>query len=245
MRRFAKLTWTEMKLFGREPGAVFFMWLLPLGILLLAGLSWGNWAAPDQLGPVDVLVPGLAAYVIANAGLFTVVPLLAGYRQAGYFRRLHVTPLPPRQVLAADLLVILALTALSLGVIFAVARAAFGLKMFGSPASVATGLLFCTVSFCAFGFVLGGLVGTVRTAQIVTMALFIPMLMFSGMIFPRAMMRLDLQYYAEFVPLTHVVDLLRGLWAGDAWAAHAKEASFLGAMTVVAAVVSKVTFRWE
>ncbi|MDZ7413917.1 MAG: hypothetical protein ONB15_10385 [candidate division KSB1 bacterium] len=50
---------------------------------------------------------------------------------------------------------------------------------------------------------------------------------------------------AEFLPLTHVVTLLRGLWIGNAWGNYPREIAILAAVLVAGLVVSARTFRWE
>jgi hypothetical protein len=42
-----------------------------------------------------------------------------------------------------------------------------------------------------------------------------------------------------------VVNLLRGLWSGEAWSAHLLDAGVLAAMLVLGLVISAKTFRWE
>jgi len=46
-------------------------------------------------------------------------------------------------------------------------------------------------------------------------------------------------------PLTHVVTLLRGVWAGEVLGEHLTEVIVLLGVLVVGAVVSAKTFRWE
>jgi len=50
---------------------------------------------------------------------------------------------------------------------------------------------------------------------------------------------------AALVPLTYVVDLLRGLWAGQSWGDHVLQVGVLAGMLIVGTVVSVKTFRWE
>jgi ABC-2 type transport system permease protein len=50
---------------------------------------------------------------------------------------------------------------------------------------------------------------------------------------------------SNFLPLTHVVTLLRGLWTGDAWNQHVTEVIVLSGMLVVGVLISAKTFRWE
>ena len=42
MNAFLKMTWTEMKLFAREPVAMFFTFAFPIVILIVFGSIFGN-----------------------------------------------------------------------------------------------------------------------------------------------------------------------------------------------------------
>jgi len=47
------------------------------------------------------------------------------------------------------------------------------------------------------------------------------------------------------LPLTYAVSLLRGIWRGDGWAAHAGDVGILTLMFFVLMMVSARVFRWE
>jgi ABC-2 type transport system permease protein len=50
---------------------------------------------------------------------------------------------------------------------------------------------------------------------------------------------------SRFVPLTHVVTLMRGLWAGESWGAHLTELAVLGGILIAGMALSARFFRWE
>ena len=86
---------------------------------------------------------------------------------------------------------------------------------------------------------------TVRTAWAVAMVLLYPMLFLSGAGFPRELLPETIKKVSAFLPLTYVVDLLRGLWIGETWSQHAADATVLAALLVVGVLISIKTFRWE
>jgi ABC-2 type transport system permease protein len=49
---------------------------------------------------------------------------------------------------------------------------------------------------------------------------------------------------AQFLPLTHLVALVRGLWIGGVWNAYMKETAVLAGMLIVCSLVVARTFRW-
>ena len=86
---------------------------------------------------------------------------------------------------------------------------------------------------------------TARTAQVVAMVLLYPMLILSGAAWPRELMPATVQKISAFVPLTYVVNLLRGLWAGQPWSDHFLDVGVLAGMLILGIVISGKTFRWE
>ena len=71
MKALAKLTWTDLKLYGRNFIAIFFVLLFPLLMLFMYGnLNGGN--RPSDLlggrGVVDYLIPDLHGFAI-KAGI--------------------------------------------------------------------------------------------------------------------------------------------------------------------------------
>jgi len=47
------------------------------------------------------------------------------------------------------------------------------------------------------------------------------------------------------LPLTYAVSLLRGVWHGDGWGAHAGDAAALLVTFLLCAALSAKVFRWE
>ena len=71
------------------------------------------------------------------------------------------------------------------------------------------------------------------------------MLFLSGAGMPLEMLPDGVRKFSNFLPLTHVVTLLRGLWIGETWGQHTTEVIVLGCMLVVGVLISAWMFRWE
>jgi len=247
MRGLWKLTWTEIKLFLREPYSTFFTLAFPLMLLFLFGSIYGNKPTPffNGHGSVDVLLPCYAALLIGTSGLISMTIYMAVYRERGVLRRLHATPLRPQTVLGAQVLVIFLMCTLGLALLIAAAKIVYGLRFLGNGFSVLGAYVLSCLGLFSLGFVLASVLPTARTAQAVAMALFYPMMFLSGAAMPREILPLTIRRVARFLPLTHVVDLLRGLWLGDPWSRHLTEVAVLAGLFVVCVAVSLKTFRWE
>jgi len=247
MHAFWKLTWTEIKVFVREPIAAFFTLACPLMFLFLFGSIYGNRPSSyfGGFGSVDISVPGYIAIIIANTGLISLAVTIANYRETGVLRRMRASPVGSLTVLGSQLAVAYAMTSLGVALLIIAARAVYGLRFAGSPIGV-----FCAFSISAFaifsmGFLLAGAAPTGRAAQVAGFVLFFPMIFLSGATIPREVLPEATRHYAQILPLTHVVSLLRGMWAGDPWDAHYKESLLLAGLLIVCTLISSKTFRWE
>ena len=247
MKALLKLTLTEVRLFLREPQAFFFTLLFPLILLFVYGGIYGNDPNPmfGGFGMVDVSVPSYTAMIIATSSLISITVIIATYRESGVLRRFKATPLTPLTLLAADVIVIFVMTALGMLLLVATAKVVFGLRFAGNIFSLALAFALSCLSFFSLGFILSGVIRTARTAQIVGMALFFPMIMLSGATIPLETMPESIRFYARFFPLTYVVKLLKGLWFGNSWAQHGAEVLVLVILFVLGLAVTAKTFRWD
>jgi len=247
MRGFWKLTLMEIKLFLREPVAAFFTLAFPLMLLFLFGSIYGNEPTPSfgGYGSVDVSVPGHTAMIIATSGLLSLAITMASYREQGILRRLKATPLRPQAILGAQVIVIFLMTALGMALLVVAGKMVYGMRFAGDPLSVLAAFVLSCMSFFALGFVLAGLLPTARTAQIVAMAIFYPMIFLSGAGLPREVLPEGIKRFSQVLPLTHVVTLLRGLWMGEPWGDHLLEVGVLSALLIAGVLISAKTFRYE
>lgn len=247
MRSFWKLVATEMKVVMREPMSVFFTVAFAPLLMGLFGVIFGNkpQSAPGGYGFIDFSVAAYIGMTIATAGLMHLPVTVATYREKSILRRLKITPLSPQAILGAQLVVMLLMTMIGTGLLIMLGKIAFNLRFAGNVFSVAAGFTLCCLSFLTLGFVLAGLAGSARIAQTVSMIIFFPMLFLSGAAMPREIMPKTVQQVSEYLPLTHVISLLRGLWFGEAWGKHMTEVGILAGMLVVGILISARTFRWE
>jgi ABC-2 type transport system permease protein len=239
------MTKTELKLFLRDPMAMFFTLLFPLMMLFLFGSIFGNEPDPDLggRGSVDVSVPGYLAVIIATNAIMGLPINLATYRAGGVLRRFRATPLRPSVVLGAQVAVGLIFAAVGSALLVVAGRIVFGLHLPEDPAVVVGAVLLSAASIFAFGFILASVLPNARTAQSVAMVVFFPMMFLSGAALPRPLLPETIQDVAQALPLTHVVTLLDDAWSGAGW----NFTAMLVLVGVLAAgvVLSTRLFRWE
>jgi ABC-2 type transport system permease protein len=242
-----KMTWMEAKLFLREPVGAFFTLVFPLMMLLIFGTIYGTKppAEAGGQGAISNLIPAFTAMIIGITGLMATTITMATYRENGILRRLRTTPVSPLIVLAAQVIVVFSMTCLGMLLLITAGKLVYHVQFAGNAFSVFAGFVLCCLSFFGIGFILAGTLPTARTAQIIAMVLMHPMLILSGAAWPRELMPATAQKIAAFVPLTYVVNLLRGLWIGQSWGDHLLDVGVLIGMLLLVIIVSAKTFRWE
>lgn len=247
MKSLLKMTGMEAKLFLREPVNAFFSLVFPLIMLFLFGTIYGNTPPPgsDSQGAIDALIPSFTAMVIGMIGLMPVTITLASYRENGILRRLRTTPVNPLVVMVAQVIVVFVMTTLGMLLLVAAGILVYHVRIEGNAFSLLAGFVLSSLSFFGIGFILAGAMPTARTAQIVAMVLLYPMLILSGAGWPRELMPATVQKVSAFVPLTYVVNLLRGLWIGEPWGNHLLDVGVLVGMLLLGIIVSAKIFRWE
>lgn len=247
MRALVKYTWMEIKLFLREPIGAFFTLAFPLMMLFLFGTIYGNDPVPyfNGYGTVDVSIPAYTAMIIATTGIMSLTITMSAYRERGILRRLRATPLQPQVILVAQVVVIFIMTVGGMFLLILAGLLVYGLRFDGNPLDVALAFVLSSLSFFSLGFMLAAVMPNARTAQVVGMVIFYPMLFLSGAGLPLEMLPDGVRKVSNFLPLTHVVTLLRGLWTGDAWSQHRTEVIVLAGMLVAGTLISAKTFRWE
>jgi len=246
-RGLMKMTWVEAKLFLREPIGTFFTIVFPLIYLILFGSISGNEPSPISAGrgTIETAIPSLTAMIICITGLIAISITITNYREKGILRRLRTTPVSPLIVLAAQLIVVFVMTALGMLLLIAVGMLFYHVRFEGNMLSFLAGFMLSSLSFFGIGFILAGALPSLRAAQIIGNVLVYPMVFLSGTFFPIEMFPPAIQKIANFIPLTYVVNLLRGLWFGESWSTHLLDAGVLLGVLVLGIFISVKVFRWE
>ena len=248
MKSLTKMIWMEGRLFLREPASAFFTLIFPLMMLFIFGTIYSN--VPAEPGPggreaIGSLIPAFVSMVIGITGMMATTITLATYRENGILRRLRTTSVSPLVIMITQITVVFFMTALGTLLLIAAGRLVYQVHFDGNVLSIMGGFVLGCLSFFGIGFILAGLLPNARTAQIIAMVLVYPMLIFSGAAWPRELMPAAIDKISEFVPLTYVVNLLSGLWSGDAWSMHIIDIILLLVMLLAGVLISTKLFRWE
>lgn len=248
LRGLWKLTWLETKIFVREPLGVIGTVGFPVLIFVVFGRLLGSQVrrpSPGVPRVISVDLPILTSLLIVTSTVLSLVAIISIYREGGILRRLRATPVRPYTILTAHVLVKLLFTAITLAAMLLAGRRYYAVDPGVPVASFTLALLFSTLSILSVGFLIASIVPTARFAQPIGTLILYPMLGVSGIFVPVASLPPVLQAVARALPLTYAVSLLRGIWHGETWVAHAGDAAALGAMFLVFTAISSRVFRWE
>lgn len=247
MRTFWKLAIIQTKLYLRDPMSVFFTLAFGPMMLAIMGFIFGDVPLPELngLSQMDVSVPNYIALIIGITGL-TAVPIgVAIRREAGVLRRFYATPLKPLVYFLTDILAPFLVMLLGVLILILMGILIYNVHFEGQWLSIVAAVLLSAASFFALGYAIACLVPTSRTTIILENVIVIPMVVFSGAMIPLEVMPQSVKNIYNFVPLKHVVTLVRGLWFGEPWGNHLLEVAVLTGMLMVAIMVIAFTFKWE
>ena len=247
MRGLFKLTWLELKIFAREPLGLVGALVVPAVLVVGLGRAFSSVArAAPRLGSfVAVDLPVLAAVMIALNTVLSLVTIISIYREGGILKRLRATPLGPTRILTAHVVVKVLMTIATLIVTVAAGRRVIAVSFDLRLVSFAAALIASMLSILTIGFVIASVVPTARFAQPVGGFVLYPMLFLSGLFYPIEGMPPMLRAAAHVLPLTYAVSLLRGIWTGEPWLAHAVDVGALAIFAALCTAVAARFFRWE
>ncbi len=247
MKGFRKLTLVNLKLYLREPIATFFTLAFPPLLVVLFGAMYGNDPTPmfGGYGSMDVSMSGYTAMILGTVGFLGVPITISGYRESGVLRRFQATPMRPLTYILADIVANLVTTLLGMMGLVIIGWLLYRVQFEGQVMAVILAVVFCGLAMFSIGYLIAGLAPGARTAQVVGMVVFYPMMFLSGASIPLEVMPETIQRIADFLPLTYVVRLLRGLWFGDAWGEHLLETAVLAGVLLACTALAARFFRWE
>lgn len=238
-----KLTWVEIKVFLREPmGAIGTVFIPVVLFIVLSRFVGRESSAP---GFVTIDLPIFIVIFMAIGAVLSLTTIIAIYREGGILKRLKATPLSPLVILSTHVVVKLVLTSVTLTLMAVAGRRFYAGSPPPAPVSFFVGVVFVSLSLLSIGFVLASVIRTARFAQPVGSILLYALLTVSGLFFPIEFLPDFWRSLSLASPITHGVDLLRGLWTGAGWAAHWVAVLALLANMAICSAISKRVFRWE
>jgi ABC-2 type transport system permease protein len=237
---------TELKLFRREPGALFWILLFPTLLLVILGSIPGFRDHDADLGglrTIDVYVPVAVLLGMIVGALQSMPQNLTGYRERGILRRMSATPVRPTALLSAQMVVYGAAALVSALLALIVGRLAFDVRLPKQPAGYLLALLLAILAALALGAVVSALSRTTKIAGAIGSAVFFPMMFCAGVWIPVNSMPDVMARIVGYTPFGAAAEALNRAAAGN-WPGWT-HLGVLVAWTVLLTAGASRWFRWE
>jgi ABC-2 type transport system permease protein len=242
----ARLVWRQYRferhLFWRNPSAAFFNFLLPLIFLALFGaIVSGN------RHELDIIVPGIAGMSVMSTTFTALAYNLTFLREQGVLKRMRGTPLPSGVYLGGLGLNAVTNAAIQIAIVVLAGRLFFGLGWPPNGLELALFAVVGVIAFASLGVALSHAIPNFETAPAVVNAIFVPVILISGVFFDVKHVPGFLRDIAQALPLVHLIDGLEGgLVAGRGGiSSHLTALAVIGVWGLVGIVLAVRGFSWE
>ncbi|NUL45100.1 ABC transporter permease [Cellulosimicrobium funkei] len=244
----------ESKLFLRDRTTVLFGVLFPTALLLgLGSIPALREATPETGGlrSIDVWAPTALVFGMVMIAVQHVPAVIATYRERGILRRLSTTPVHPRNVLIAQMLVAFTSVVVSAGLLIFLAWAVLGIPAPERPLEFVVAFVVGYAALLGTGLISAALARTSSAANQTGTILFVALMFFGGAFLPRVVMPEPLRVIGEFIPpglqtLTSAWSVEAGeLTASDGGQSFWLQIGVMAAIAVITTTVAARLFRWE
>ncbi|MBI9101114.1 MAG: ABC transporter permease [Spirochaetales bacterium] len=238
---------TEVKLSLREFSGVLFGILLPMGIMILLGIIFGNKpAAPGvDFTAMQQAFAGVIAVGICASGLMGLPLTMSGYRERKILKRFKVTPTHPGMMLGAQVLTNALFAILSALMVWLTAKFFFGYTITGSVPRFLLSYLLVLMAIFSIGMVITSVSKNTKSANLLCSLIYFPMFFLSGGTIPYEIMPRGLQRVSDILPLTQGIKLLKTTSLGLSQEVTLIPIIVLGFTTLAGIIISLKSFKWE
>lgn len=216
MKAFATILKTELKLSLRGMDMLIFAIFMPLVILIIIGLIYGNKPAFEGADYtfVEQSFGALTSVSICAGGTMGLPLLVSDYRGKQILKRFKVTPVSPVTILLAEVSMYFLYALVSLVTLFFTVNVFFKFEFRGNPFVFLVGWFIVIISLFSIGIMVGGIAKNSKTAGIIASLIYFPMLIFSGATLPYEVMPSQMQKVIDVLPLTHGIKILKSTTLG-------------------------------
>jgi len=195
---------------------------------------------------IDFLFPGILAFTLMQISIAGSGFNIVEYRRKGILKRLFVTPIQPREFIAAICMARLVWCLTQLTVLLGFAVFLLDVKILGSFVSLYFVMVLGNIIFLCLGFCVGSVAKTQQAVAAVSTVVIFPQMFLSGVFFSIEAMPDALQSVARVLPLTPVVNSMREI-ANDGMALVEIMPSLLGVAVwiVISFALATRLFVWK
>lgn len=247
MKKFNTMLKTELKLSLRGMDMFIFAICVPLVVLVILGIIYGNKPAFEGAGYtfLEQSFSALTTISICAGGVMGLPLVVSEYRSRNILKRYKVTPVSPALILLVQVAIYTLYAVASLVLLYLTAKLFFGYQFHGSIVTFFGGYLLVIVSMFSIGMMVGGIAPNTKMAGAIASILYFPMLIFSGATLPYEVMPRALQKIANILPLTQGIKLLKSASLGLQSENIFVPLLVMALIAIICIGVSIKFFRWE
>jgi ABC-2 type transport system permease protein len=228
----------ERRMFWRNPSAAFFNFLLPLLFLALFGAVF----AGDQKN-LNIIVPGIAGMSVMSTTFSALAFNLTYLREQGILKRMRGTPLGAATYLAGIALSAVTNTVIQVGIVIVAGKLFFGVDWPKDWIQLIVFVFAGVICFASLGVALAHVIPNFESAPAYVNAVFLPVIVISGVFYDADNAPAILKDIAEVLPLKHVIDGLSGAMVTGEH--HWGSLAVIGIWTALGLVLAIRGFSWE
>lgn len=247
MKAFKTMLKTEIKLSLRGMDMLIFAVCMPLVVLVILGVIYGNKPAADgvEYTFIEQSFGALASIAICAGGVMGLPLMVSDYRGKHILKRFKVTPVSPVVILLVQVAIYALYSLVSLITLYAVASLFFGFHIRGSIFVFLLGWLLVMLSMFSIGLFVGGVAKNSKTAGIIASVLYFPMLIFSGATLPYEVMPYAMRRVVDVLPLTQGIKILKSATLGLTISSVLLPICIMAVIAVICSAAAIKFFKWE
>lgn len=203
---------SDLKVFVRNPAALFFTAILPVIFLTMFVAIFGNEPAGGDFGDIKIStlqVPAFIALAVVSASFVSLAMGLTNAREDGLLKRVRATPVSPWIVFAGRIGTAIVSAVTVTVILCTIGALAFGVTL---PTTTLASLLVTLVvgafAFCALGIAYSSVIPSEDAAPAMTNAVVLPLYFISGVFVPLSQLPEGLRTVSGFLPVKPFVEAL-------------------------------------
>lgn len=247
MRTFRTMLKSELRLSLRGMDMLIFSIFMPIVVLILLGIIYGNKPAFDGASYtfLEQSFGAIATIAICAGGVMGLPLVVSDYRSKKILKRFKVTPVKPVMILIVQVAIYTIYALVSLVTLFVLATVFFQFKLRGNILQFIGGWLLVLISMFSIGMMVGGIAKNSKIAGIIASVLYFPMLIFSGATLPYEVMPDTMQKIVQVLPLTQGIKILKAATLNIPIDNVLISIILLLLLTIICFGIALRFFRWE
>ena len=238
---------TELKLSLRGMDMVIFAICMPIVVLVVIGVIYGNKPAFEGANYtfLEQSFGAITSIAICAGGVMGLPLVVSDYRSKHILKRFKVTAVDPIVILLVEVTIYALYSLVSMSSLFLVAKLFFKFNMEGYIFNFILGWLLVMISMFSIGIMVGGISKDSKIAGVIASVLYFPMLIFSGATIPYEVMPNIMKNIVDVFPLTQGIKILKSAILGQSVENIIIPIVIMLIITAICSAVAIKCFKWE